>query len=184
MWDGVCLVGTQLIDAHGSHWHAAGARPILVSKQLVLVFDFVVSVVVVFVLFGTPKSDTREDFVLCLKVFVSVFFLLLLLLLLSSCLEVQKSDATEVIDMQEALEVSPTECYSSSVCVWPKVEGSQPHPTLFLNTDLLLTDASVRRAQLVLTIGSSQGGWSPCRGNIMIHECSECPDSCFSYPCW
>ena len=74
MWDGVCLVGTQLIDAHGSHWHAAGARPILVSKQLVLVFDFVVSVVFVFVLFGTPKSDTREDFVLCLKVFVSVFF--------------------------------------------------------------------------------------------------------------
>ena len=101
------------------------------------------------------------------------FFLLLLLLLLSSCLEVQKSDATEVIDMQEALEVSPTECYSSSVCVWPKVEGSQPHPTLFLNTDLLLTDASVRRAQLVLTIGSSQGGWSPCRGNIMIYERSD-----------
>ena len=55
--------------------------------------------------------------------FLSCFFLSLLLLLLSSCLEVQKSDATEVIDMQEALEVSPTECYSSPVyvceCVWP-----------------------------------------------------------------
>ena len=136
MWDGVCLVGTQLIDAHGSHWHAAGARPILVSKQLVLVFDFVVSVVFVFVLFGTPKSDTREDFVLCLKVFVSVFFLLLLLLLLSSCLEVQKSDATEVIDMQEALEVSPTECYSSPVCVcgprWPAPNPIRPFSMMLI----------------------------------------------------
>ena len=59
------------------------------------------------------------------------------------------------------------------MCVWPKVAGSQPHPTLFHDADLLPPDASVRRAQLVLTIG-----WCPCRRNIMIHECSECPDSC------
>ena len=56
MWDGVCLVGTQLIDAHGSHWHAAGARPILVSKQLVSVSDFVV----VFLLFGTAEERCEE----------------------------------------------------------------------------------------------------------------------------
>ena len=85
MWDGVCLVGTQLIDAHGSHWHAAGARPILVSKQLFSVFDFVV----VFYCLERLKSGAGEDFVLdmrtwqtdefsenfqspCFKVFVSI----------------------------------------------------------------------------------------------------------------
>ena len=153
-------------------------------------FCFVVSIVVVFVLFGSAVEWCERRLCtwhaagaifplpqsLCFCFFVSVLFFSVVTVVVAFVLF---GSAEEWCDGSHwhaggARGVTYRMLLESCICVWPKVDGSQPHPTLFLDADLLLTDASVRPAQLVLTIGSSQGGWGPCRGNIMIHECSEC----------